>query len=195
MDTEDQAIRTDRLLLTPAGPSEIEPMFALHSDPRVWSHLPSGRHADRTRTLAFLNAAAAQWRTDGLGYWVCRLAEQVGDLPAGEVVGMGGCAVPAGQQRWNLYYRFRPEAQGFGLVGELCSAALRAARANDPDRAVTAFLLEHNTASLRAAERAGLQLQWRGHDPGNPDPAAVRLVLADRALPPKVLASLTAPPP
>lgn len=182
-------------MLTPAGPDEIEPMFALHADPRVWSHLPSGRHTDRERTREFLTAAAEQWRIDGLGYWVCRLSEQVGGLPAGEVTGMGGCAVPAGQHRWNLYYRFRPEAQGYGLVGELCTAAIQAARANDPEKAVTAFLLEHNSASLRAAVRSGLQVRWRGHDAGNPDPAAVRLVLADRTLSPEVLTSLTAPPP
>ncbi|WP_200936574.1 hypothetical protein [Rhodococcus sp. Leaf278] len=45
-----------------------------------------------------------------------------------------------------------------------------------------AYLLEHNVASARVAQRAGLELITRGPDVGNPDAAAVRLVYADRPL-------------
>jgi hypothetical protein len=69
---------------------------------------------------------------------------------------------------------------------------LDAARAADPDRPVVAYLLEHDEASRRRAERAGLTLVWRGPDAGNPDPAAVRLVLADRPLDDDLRAALTA---
>jgi RimJ/RimL family protein N-acetyltransferase len=56
---------------------------------------------------------------------------------------------------------------------------------------VVAYLLEHNHASRRTAERSGLQLRWRGPDAGNPDPDAVRLVHADREVPADLLAELT----
>ena len=191
MTADHRTAETERLLLTAAGPDDLEPMFALHGDPRVWSHFPSGRHRDRDRTRTFLDVAAEQWSTDGLGYWVCRLARPLGELGGSEVVGIGGCAVPPGQDRWNLYYRFRPEAQGRGLVGELCATATAAARELAPDRPVTAFLVEHNTASRRAAERAGLTLRWRGPDVDDPDRKAVRLVLADRPLEPEVLERIT----
>ena len=49
-----------------------------------------------------------------------------------------------------------------------------------PDRPVLAFLLEHNTASRRTAEKVGLRLVWRGPDDDNPDPDAVRVVFLDR---------------
>ena len=49
-----------------------------------------------------------------------------------------------------------------------------------PERPVLAFLLEHNVASRRTAEKVGLRLVWRGPDDGNPDPDAVRLVFLDR---------------
>ena len=43
-----------------------------------------------------------------------------------------------------------------------------------------AYLLEHNLASRRTAERLGMRLAWRGPDRPNPDPDAVRLVYVDR---------------
>ena len=39
-----------------------------------------------------------------------------------------------------------------------------------------------NPASRITAERLGLALVWRGPDTGNPDPAAVRLIYADRPI-------------
>lgn len=47
---------------------------------------------------------------------------------------------------------------------------------------VIALLLEHNDASRAVAERSGLRMVWRGPDKDNPDPAAIRLVYADREL-------------
>jgi hypothetical protein len=74
------------------------------------------------------------------------------------------------------------------------SAAFHAARAVAPDRPVIASLLERNLASCGRAERAGLTQVWRGPDAGNPDPAAVRLVLADRPLATDLLGAITAHP-
>ena len=62
------------------------------------------------------------------------------------------------------------------------TAAIEAARTVDPERPVVAVLLEHDERSRGLAERAGLELFWRGPDAGDPDPAAVRLVHADRVL-------------
>ncbi|MBM7804603.1 RimJ/RimL family protein N-acetyltransferase [Geodermatophilus bullaregiensis] len=108
------------------------------------------------------------------------------------MVGTGGCACPPGTSWWNLYHRSTPPAWGRGLAAELVAAALDAARAVAPDRPVVAYLLEHDVDSRGRAERAGLRLVWRGPDAGNPDPAAVRLVHADRRLDPAVLERTTA---
>ena len=80
----------------------------------------------------------------------------------------------------NLYYRFSPDVQGNGYATELARVALAAAKAVRPERPVVAFMLEHNTASWRVAERVGMHHLWTGPDAGNPDPTAVRLVYADR---------------
>jgi hypothetical protein len=67
---------------------------------------------------------------------------------------------------------------------------MESARTVVPERPVVAVLLEHNERSRGRAERAGLRLFWRGPDAGNPDPAAVRLVYADRDLDADLLARI-----
>ena len=185
---------TARLRLDAVVPEDLDEHYALMSDPGVWAHLPSGRHTSPDRTAQAIAHSVGHWDRDGLGYWTARLLVDLTGTPlrAGDMVGTGGCAVRAGTSWWNLYYRLTPAAWGHGLAAELVAAALDAARAVDPDLPVVASLLEHNVESRVRAERAGLTLVWRGPDAVNPDPAAVRLVYADRHLPDDVLARVTA---
>lgn len=186
------ATSTERLLLTRASVNDLEPLAALHADERVWQHLPSGRHRSTEETRSHVLEYERQWRDWGLGYWVARLRAPHGQLAAGQVAGIGGCAVPDGKDWWNLYYRFTPEAHGFGLATELSAVAIDAAHHVDQQRPVVAFLLEHNHGSRATAERAGLTQMWRGHDAGNPDPEAIRLIFADRPLDNERLGSIIA---
>ena len=187
-------VRTARLDLDAVVPDDLDEHFALLSDPGTWTHLPSGRHTAPERTAEGIAHSQRHWARDGLGYWTARLGADA-DVPGlrpGQVVGTGGCAVREGTDWWNLYYRFTPPAWGRGLAAELVTSALDAAHAVAPDRPVVAYLLEHNAESRGRAERAGLSLQWRGPDAGNPDPDAVRLVYADRPLDPALLDRVTA---
>ena len=77
---------------------------------------------------------------------------------------------------------FAGTAMGCGAGALLAAAAVAAAQRLRPDVPVVAYLLEHNEASARVAERVGLTLRHRAPDAGNPDAAAVRLVHADRPL-------------
>ncbi|MGY1609185.1 GNAT family N-acetyltransferase [Geodermatophilus sp. SYSU D00700] len=186
-------VTTPRLRLDAVVPGDLEEHYALLSDPGTWTHLPSGRVTSREQVATRIGHSVADWAHAGLGYWTARLREDA-DVPAlrpGQVVGTGGCACPPGTSWWNLYYRFTPPAWGHGLAAELVTAALDAAHAVAPDRPVVAYLLEHNERSRARAERAGLTLAWRGPDAGNPDPAAVRLVYADRPLDDALLATVT----
>jgi len=187
-------VLTRRLRLDAVVPDDLDEHVALMTDPGVWNHLPSGRHTSPEQTMAGIQHSVRHWATDGLGYWTARLREDLPDagLAAGAMVGTGGCAVRVGTSWWNLYYRLTPPAWGLGLAAELVTAAIDAAHAVDPDRPVIAYLLEHNVESRGRAERAGLSLVWRGPDAGNPDPAAVRLVYADRPLTDDVLERVTA---
>jgi RimJ/RimL family protein N-acetyltransferase len=191
-------VATPRLQLDAVVRGHLDEHVALMSDPGVWAHLPSGRHTDPTKTAEGIEHSVGHWSRDGLGYWTARLRRDLTDPPvgleSGAVVGTGGCARREGTAWWNLYYRLTPAAWGLGLAAELVTAAIDAAQAVDPDRPVVAYLLEHNVESRGRAERAGLSLVWRGPDAGNPDPAAVRLVYADRPLTGALLGQVTAQP-
>ncbi|GAA5115092.1 hypothetical protein GCM10023339_21580 [Alloalcanivorax gelatiniphagus] len=175
-------VRTTRLWLDEPVEADAEALLAIHGDPASWRHLPSGVVTDPEAGRTMVAASRRRFERDGLAYWSVR------DAPGGAVVGRGGCAVPdealaadpTGRGWWNLYYRLDQAVLGRGYAAEMGVAALEAAHAVAPERPVLAYLLEHNHASRRTAERLGLRLVWRGPDAGNPDPAAVRLVLLDR---------------
>jgi RimJ/RimL family protein N-acetyltransferase len=174
--------RTERLALRTITTSDTDLIYSLTSDPRVWTHFPSGVHTTREQTANWVARQAAAWEHEGLGYWTARTHDE-------SFAGVGGCAINK-EVAWNVYYRFLPAAQGQGLASELVRAALRAARTVRPELPITALLLEHNLASKAVAEKSGLVLIWRGPDTGNPNPDAIRLVYADRELTPDVLGIL-----
>lgn len=166
---------TERLILSRPTERDLPGLHELHADPDVWKHLPAARHTALTETRELVDRYQAGWEANGLDVWVVRDAE------TGALVGIGGPSLRGGLA-WNLYYRLAPIAWGRGYAQEVIAAARAAVSATGSGLPVVAFLLEHNEGSRRAAERAGLEVIWRGHDAGNPDPDAVRLVFADRAL-------------
>ncbi|SDI86425.1 Protein N-acetyltransferase, RimJ/RimL family [Frankineae bacterium MT45] len=198
-------VQTARLQLDAITPDDLEPMFALQSDPRGWGHFPSGRYVDRDRTREMIANASRGWAETGLHYWAARLRVDVPAesgstadvastiepaLVAGEFVGAGGCMLRGGVV-WNLCYRLRPEAWGHGFATEIARAAQAAAAQRDPDVPVIAYLVEQNEGSRRTAERAGLRLAARVPDAGNPDPTVMRLIYADRPLSAQALENLS----
>ena len=170
--------RTPRLWLDEPTDGDAEALFAIHSDPASWRHFPSGVVTDPAAGATMVGASRRRFERDGLAYWSLR------DADGGPVVGRGGCMVPdealGGRGWWNLYYRLDQRVLGRGYAVEMGRAALDAAHQVAAGRPVLAFLLEHNAASRRTAEKLGLRLVWRGPDDGNPDPDAVRLVYLDR---------------
>ncbi len=166
--------RTERLHLARPSIDDVDEWHTIHADPRVWEHFPSGLYTERAQSEAAIDDAIADWDAAGLGYWSIRADSD------GPIIGCGGCRLVADQQRWNLYYRFTPESQGHGYATEVARAAVAAANRVAPDRPVVTYMLEHNVASWRVAERIGMHHLWTGPDAGNPDPSAIRLVYADR---------------
>lgn len=155
--------------------NDVEPIHRIYSDPRVWGHLPSGCHTSVDQTEEMVLGWIRGWERDGLSSWIVR------EAGTDEVLGACGCWTKAGVF-WNLGYRFAYDAHGRGLATEASREAVAAAVRIRPDLPVVAFLLEHNLASARVAEKAGLTLRHRGPDAGNLDPEAVRVIYADREL-------------
>lgn len=176
------SVRTDRLLLDEPVDDDAEALLAIHGDPASWRHFPSGRVSDPAAGATMVGSSRRRFARDGLAYWSVR------DVEDGPVVGRGGCVLPdealdadpSGRGWWNLYYRFDQRVLRRGYATEMGAAAIEAAHDVAPERPVLAFLVEHNVASRRTAEKLGLRLVWRGPDADNPDPDAVRLVFLDR---------------
>ena len=171
---------TDRLRLDRPTPSDLDALFEICSDERVWTHYPSLRHTDTERTAGMMRRWNASWDKTGLGVWTVR------DRADDTVLGYGGCTYmgDGDDAVWNLGYRIAADAQGRGYATEVSRAAIVRARSTLPDVPVIAYLLAHNTASAHVAEKVGFTLVHSGPDAGNPDPTAVRLVYADRPLTP-----------
>lgn len=193
--------RVPGLVLDRPRIGDLDDVFEIFSDPRVWTHFPSGRMTSREEAESFLLQRIADWEVDGLGTWIVR------EEPGGPMLGSCGCSVrrlaavddsvQVGadgsvqtaadgpvlvEAFWNLGYRFRPEVQGRGYASRVASLAVAEAQARKPELPVVAYLLEHNIASKAVAEKIGLVQQHRAPDAGNPDPQAIRLVYADREL-------------
>lgn len=166
---------TERLVLSPPAPADLDSLFAIESDPRLWTHYPSLRHTERSQTLALINLWAKRWEEAGFGPWIARLKDDQ------RVIGAGGCSLLGGAV-WNLGYRLAAEVHGRGYATEIASEAVRHARGINPKLPTAASLLEHNVASERVASKLGLQCVYRGPDTSNPSAGAIRLVYADRPL-------------
>lgn len=191
---------TQRLRLDPPVPEDLEEVFAISGDPRTWAHIPGERVTDPRQTEALLEMFGAGWREHGLSHWVVRLGEAGAYLllEPGQVLGTGGVhlfAAVAGKQVWNLGYRLDPACWGHGFATELARYAVERAHAARESVPVIARVLSTNPASVKVAQKAGLQLRWEG-SPSPQTAAAVgdgsvsRLILADRELDGDVLAWL-----
>jgi [ribosomal protein S5]-alanine N-acetyltransferase len=160
-------------------------VFALYSDPRVWTHLPAGRHTEPSRSLLVIEQAERSRERTGLGAWAVR------ETASGRLAGTTGVGwTELGS--WNLGYRFHPDFQGRGLALAVALHAIAAAHAAAPSMPVTARMLATNPASIRRAERAGLRRVWRGAAAAADGSTAERHVFADRDLDPDLLAAIIA---
>ena len=189
---------TERLILEPlvdAPPELVEALFRIQSDPATWEHLPGGADADLAETQSLIDGYARSWREQGLGWWAVRLRTPLGQLPAGDVIGLGGVAIRKPEvPAWNLGFRLTPAAWGHGFAAELGKTAIDAAKVAQPDVPVTARALTRNTASWRTLERTGLSLVWEGAAAAD-DPLTsglARRVYSDRPLSPELLTQLIA---
>lgn len=169
-----QEIRTDRLLLTPLSPADIDDVHAVFSDARTWTHLPGGRHTDRATTVDLVQRKIGGRARHGLGSWAVRSADDHAFL------GVGGVDMTAAGV-WNLGYRLAPAAWGNGYATEIARAAVAAAHDVAPDVPVTGRVLTNNPASAVVLGRAGLALVWQGRSSSVLPDGVERQVWADRA--------------
>ncbi|MCX4747901.1 GNAT family N-acetyltransferase [Kitasatospora sp. NBC_01287] len=150
-----RVVTTERLELRAVSLDDLEPLYAINSDPEAWRHLPQGRHTDIEQTRDWIERAAERW-ADGLSYWTVRLRGDGDGGGAGPVIGIGGVQAQQGRGHWNLFYRLATAHWGRGYATELSRAGLAAAREHNAELPVFAWIYAHNAGSRAVAERLGL---------------------------------------
>lgn len=176
---------------------DLDEIFAIANDPRIWAHIPGERVTDPAQVKASLAMFGRGWQEHGLSHWVLRLGNS-GTYPGlvpGQVLGTGGAHLietGAGPSVWNLGYRLDPDGWGHGFATSLARQALTSAGETRAEVPVIARVLSTNPASARVAVKVGLQLLWTG-EASQKTRASVglesvqRLIFADRTLEPEVL--------
>ena len=146
---------TERLLLRPFLETDLQVVYALHSDPGTSQYRIHGAMRTLDDARALLSLWLRDWAERGVGYWAVarREAPEV-------VVGVGGVRHKEleGQPVLNLAYRLDPSTWGTGFATEVSRAALDLSRVHFPGTPVVAVIHLENAPSVKVAERLGMRL-------------------------------------
>ena len=147
-------IRTQRLLLRPWAPGDVDGLYAYHRLPEVHRYLYS--HArSRAEVEALVAERAGTMGLTGAGQDLHLVAELA---DTGELV--GDCVFfwrSAEHQKGEIGYTFNPAYHGRGLATEAAVALLRLGFEGLELHRITGHLDARNIASARVLERAGMR--------------------------------------
>lgn len=152
---------TARLRLRRWREEDIEPMDEINADPEVAQYLnrpPPGR--------LFVTHLEVEWRRHGFGLWALESAEPGA---AGRLVGFAGLSHPAFipqlEMEVEVGWRLARQAWGRGLATEAARAVVEQARdALDLPRVIS-IIHPENRRSQRVAEKLGMRIRRRVHNP------------------------------
>jgi len=154
-------VRTERLLLRRWRETDIEPMAAINRDPEVARYL-NRPPADGS----FVPALERLWRRDGYGLWALESSEPP---TAGELIGFAGLGhpnfLPGLEGEVEVGWRLARSAWGRGLATEAARAAVAQARDVLGMRRLLSIIHPENERSRRVAEKLGMAVGRRVHNP------------------------------
>lgn len=165
------AVETERLVLRPWSPDDIEPLASVFAEPDVWRH-PFGRGFSRAESERFLGRQMEHWETVGFGSWAAELKG------GGPLIGYIGLSIPS----WlpevlpavEVGWRLHPEYWGRGLATEGGQASLwHGFETLELDRIISIYSLD-NRASGRVMEKLGMREWIATKDPVHGIPLSVR---------------------
>lgn len=156
-------LQTERLILRPFTPADIEDLHAQLSDPDAmrYYHHPSSREESEK----WLQGILSDYGTNGFGMLAGCLKE------TGEYAGQAGVMRRQidGRERHYLAYLIRKDLWGNGYATEAARCVVDYAFNDLGIEKVEALIRPDNTASVRVAEKLGMQVEsttqqmGRGH--------------------------------
>jgi RimJ/RimL family protein N-acetyltransferase len=163
-------VETERLLLRPWRPDDVEALVPLFAEPAMWWH-PFRRGLTRDETERFVERQIRHRETHGFGMWAAQLRD------GGDLIGIIGLAVPV----WlpevlpavEVGWRLHPSAWGRGLATEGGQASLQHGfDVVGLDRIISIFDPD-NVASGRVMAKLGMRDCLLTTDPGHGGPVQV----------------------
>jgi RimJ/RimL family protein N-acetyltransferase len=149
-------LRTDRLILRPIAPSDVDALHTFWTDPAVRKYLWDNEIISRDMVAGIVEASEASFRTQGAGLFALELVEV-----AGELVGFCGLRHMDGGDDMELLFGILPRYWGEGLVSE---AARRVLRHGFDDCGLDRILGATDTPnqrSVRVMQRLGMVFEER----------------------------------
>ena len=145
-------LTTERLVLTPHRPDDLEDMAALLADPAVMAPIgaaPATREQCWHRLLRYIG----HWAVLGYGHWIVRdhAGVHLGDVG---LMDSRRATEPGFEGVVEAGWAFHTAAQGQGYAAEACAAMLAWADAQGIGRTVC-MINPGNAPSLRLAQRLG----------------------------------------
>ena len=147
-------LTTERLRLRKPTHSDLDDLFAVHSDPKTNAFNPAGAHTSLEQSREMLESWLTLWNEYGFGYWTVIKK----DSPE-TVLGFGGLSLKEveGEVLPNLYFRFSPAAWGKGYASEMGRAALEVGCTLLNYDEIVASVRPDNAPSVGLLERLGLE--------------------------------------
>ncbi len=144
------AVETERLLLRPWSPTDIDDLVALFAEPEVWRY-PFGRGLSQFESEQFLERQLEHWNANGFGVWAAVLAG------IGRLIGYIGLStpdwlpqvLPAVEVGWRLH----PDYWGRGLATEGGRASLRHGFETLELKRIISIFDPHTAASGRVMDK------------------------------------------
>lgn len=151
-------ITTERLIIRPFIPADLEAMYAVWSDPEVMRPVP-GTACDRERSWARLGEKISHQARHGFSRWA------VIEKGNGTVIGECGLQYLDGGPDIELGYKLGRAHWGHGFAVEAARACLEWGLAERPER-VVAIVDPANTRSARILDKIGMVRNgtWYGFD-------------------------------
>ena len=141
-------ITTERLLIRPLAPTDIEAMHAVFSDPEVMRHVPGGA-CDHEHSRARLQSLIDHQNRHGFSKWA------VAEKTSGHLVGDCGLQYLDGGPDIELGFHLARAHWGHGYATEAARACLAWALAERAER-VVAIVDPANQRSVRVLDKIGM---------------------------------------
>jgi RimJ/RimL family protein N-acetyltransferase len=172
----DDTVETERLVLRPFTPADIDALSALHAIPEFW-WFPLRRAMTAAESRGFLDRRIANRAEHGLDLWAADLRE------TGALVGWSGLSVPTFLPEVlpavEVGWRFHPRVWGRGLATEAGAASIEFGFATVGLAEILSIYEPTNVASGAVMTRLGLRTRFDTVHPERDVPIRVRAITRD----------------